>query len=190
MREAGLNVDAQSMDWGAVVSRRAKKEPPAQGGWNIFVTTSGGVGSANPVLHTWIGAACDKGLFGWPCDQEIEKLVEFIAKQGKPSYEPEIHQRLQSTPSSMGSMSLDPESEVSDADEDLIQKCIEVIRSDKKASVSLLQRRLKLGYGRASRLMDELEDRGIVGPSKGAEPRDILLDLDGQGYDGGGQSMV
>lgn len=60
----------------------------------------------------------------------------------------------------------------------------------KKASVSLLQRRLKLGYGRASRIMDELEERGIVGPSKGAEPRDILLDLDGQGYDGGGQTMV
>jgi peptide/nickel transport system substrate-binding protein len=74
MREAGINVDVQSMDWGSVVSRRAKKEPPAQGGWNIFVTTSGGVGSANPVLHTWIGAACDKGLFGWPCDPEIEKL--------------------------------------------------------------------------------------------------------------------
>ena len=68
--------------------------------------------------------------------------------------------------------------------------CIAVIRSEKKASVSLLQRRLKLGYGRASRLMDELEDRGVVGPSKGAEPRDILLDLDGQGYDGSGQSMV
>ena len=74
MREAGLNVDVQSMDWGSVVSRRAKKEPPAQGGWNIFITTTGGVGSANPVLHTWIGAACDKGLFGWPCDPEIEKL--------------------------------------------------------------------------------------------------------------------
>jgi S-DNA-T family DNA segregation ATPase FtsK/SpoIIIE len=123
-------------------------------------------------------------------DQEIEQLVEFIAKQGKPSYEPEIHQRLQSTPSSLGSMSLDPESDVSDADEELIEKCIEVIRTEKKASVSLLQRRLKLGYGRASRLMDELEDRGVVGPSKGAEPRDILLDLDNQGYDGGGQSMV
>ena len=74
MREAGINVDAQSMDWGSVVSRRAKKEPPAQGGWNIFVTTTGGVGSSNPVLHTWIGAACDKGLFGWPCDAEVEKL--------------------------------------------------------------------------------------------------------------------
>ena len=45
-----------------------------QGGWNIFITTSGGVGSSDPVLHTWIGAACDKGLFGWPCDPEIEKL--------------------------------------------------------------------------------------------------------------------
>ena len=62
------------MDWGSVVSRRAKKEPPAQGGWNIFVTTMGGVGATNPVLHTWIGAACDKGLFGWPCDAEIEEL--------------------------------------------------------------------------------------------------------------------
>ena len=74
MREAGLNVDAQAMDWGSVVSSRAKKEPPAQGGWNIFVTTSGTVSGANPILHTWIGAACDKGLFGWPCDPEIEKL--------------------------------------------------------------------------------------------------------------------
>ncbi|MCW5735134.1 MAG: ABC transporter substrate-binding protein [Enhydrobacter sp.] len=74
MREAGINVDAQAMDWGTVVTRRAKKEPPAQGGWNIFVTTTGGVGSSNPVLHTWIGAACEKGLFGWPCDAEIEKL--------------------------------------------------------------------------------------------------------------------
>jgi peptide/nickel transport system substrate-binding protein len=74
MRDAGINVDVQSMDWGSVVSRRAKKEPPAQGGWNIFVTTTGGVGSSNPVLHTWIGAACDKGLFGWPCDAEVEKL--------------------------------------------------------------------------------------------------------------------
>ena len=55
-------------------SRRAKKEPPAQGGWNIFVTTTGGVGSSNPVLHTWLGAACDKGLFDWPCDAEVEKL--------------------------------------------------------------------------------------------------------------------
>jgi len=74
MREAGLNLDIQAMDWGSVVQRRAKKDPPAQGGWNIFVTTSSGTSGANPIIHTWIGAACDRGLFGWPCDPEVEKL--------------------------------------------------------------------------------------------------------------------
>jgi S-DNA-T family DNA segregation ATPase FtsK/SpoIIIE len=71
-----------------------------------------------------------------------------------------------------------------DEDEEIIQQCIEVIRSEQKASVSLMQRRLRLGYTRAARIMDELENRGIVGPSKGAEPRDILIDLDGGGADG------
>jgi DNA segregation ATPase FtsK/SpoIIIE, S-DNA-T family len=123
-------------------------------------------------------------------DQEIEAVVGHISRQGKPSYEVEIHQALQKAPSSVGSMSLDPDDEGNSEDEDIIQKCIEVIRTEKKASVSLLQRRLKLGYGRASRMMDELEDRGIVGPSKGAEPRDILLDLDGGGYDGRGQGLA
>ncbi len=113
-------------------------------------------------------------------DQEIQHIVDFIAKQGKPSYEVEIHQQL-SRPNS----SLDPNSSCNE-DEELIEQCIEVIRSEAKASVSLLQRRLKLGYGRAARIMDELENRGIVGPSKGAEPRDILIDLDGTGADGQG----
>jgi S-DNA-T family DNA segregation ATPase FtsK/SpoIIIE len=117
-------------------------------------------------------------------DQEINGIVEFIAKQGKPSYEMEIHQQL-SKPGSGG----DIESGI-DEDEEIIQQCIEVIRSEQKASVSLLQRRLRLGYTRAARIMDELEGRGIVGPSKGAEPRDILIDLDGEGHDGGGQEAV
>ncbi len=111
-------------------------------------------------------------------DQEIQGIVDFIAKQGKPSYELEIHQQLAKT-SSM----LDDESGI-DEDEDLIQQCIEVIRSEQKASVSLMQRRLRLGYTRAARIMDELENRGIVGPSKGAEPRDILIDLDAAQADG------
>ncbi len=100
-------------------------------------------------------------------DQEIEGVVQHIARQGKPSYELEIHHALQKAPSSVGSMPLDPDAEEDMADESIIEKCIDVIRSERKASVSLLQRRLKLGYGRAARLMDELEDRGVVGPSKG-----------------------
>ena len=112
-------------------------------------------------------------------DKELQDIVDFIAKQGKPSYEMEIHQQLSKPVSSYN-----VEEGASDEDEDLIQQCIEVIRSEQKASVSLMQRRLRLGYTRAARIMDELEQRGIVGPSKGAEPRDILIDLDSGNADG------
>ena len=105
-------------------------------------------------------------------DQEIQALVDFIARQGKPSYEVDIHQQLSKPVPS------DEDDSNCDEDEELIQQCIEVIRSEQKASVSLMQRRLRLGYTRAARIMDELERRGLVGPSKGAEPRDILIDLD------------
>jgi len=108
-------------------------------------------------------------------DDEIQRLVEFIAKQGKPNYDLEIHEQLSRPGSAL------EENNGINEDEELIQQCIEVIRSEQKASVSLLQRRLRLGYTRAARIMDELERRGIVGPSKGAEPRDILIDLDAPG---------
>jgi S-DNA-T family DNA segregation ATPase FtsK/SpoIIIE len=117
-------------------------------------------------------------------DQEINSIVEFIAKQGKPNYDMEIHKQLSQPAASFGN-----ETGI-DEDEELIQQCIEVIRSEQKASVSLMQRRLRLGYTRAARIMDELENRGIVGPSKGAEPRDILIDLDGTGADGAGQQAI
>ena len=105
-------------------------------------------------------------------DQELQGIVDFIAKQAKPSYELEIHQQLSKPVVEIG------DNEGCDEDESLIEQCIEVIRSEQKASVSLMQRRLRLGYTRAARIMDELENRGIVGPNKGAEPRDILIDLD------------
>jgi DNA segregation ATPase FtsK/SpoIIIE, S-DNA-T family len=111
-------------------------------------------------------------------DHEIQSIVDFIARQGKPSYEVDIHEQLTKPASDFES------EEGIDEDEEIIQQCIEVIRSEQKASVSLMQRRLRLGYTRAARIMDELENRGIVGPSKGAEPRDILIDLDGEGADG------
>ena len=117
-------------------------------------------------------------------DKELQDIVDFIAKQAKPSYELEIHKQLSKPAATYGD-----ESGI-DEDEEIIQQCIEVVRSEQKASVSLMQRRLRLGYTRAARIMDELENRGIVGPSKGAEPRDILIDLDGQGHDGGSQSAV
>jgi DNA segregation ATPase FtsK/SpoIIIE-like protein len=111
-------------------------------------------------------------------DQEIQSIVDFIAQQARPSYELEIHRQL-----SRAGGGLAGESGI-DKDEEIIQDCIEVIRSEQKASVALLNRRLGLAWVRAARIMDELETRGIVGPYKGAGPRDILIDLDGRGADG------
>jgi peptide/nickel transport system substrate-binding protein len=75
LRKAGfLKLDVQAMDWGTVVSRRAKKEPPAQGGWNIFITGTTVLTSSSPITHTSIGMGCDKAWFGWPCDARFEEL--------------------------------------------------------------------------------------------------------------------
>jgi DNA segregation ATPase FtsK/SpoIIIE, S-DNA-T family len=60
----------------------------------------------------------------------------------------------------------------------LVEKCLEIIRQEKRASTSMLQRRLRLGYTRAARVVDILERRGILGPGDGAKPREILVDVD------------
>jgi S-DNA-T family DNA segregation ATPase FtsK/SpoIIIE len=70
------------------------------------------------------------------------------------------------------------EDDVTEEDEELVEKCLEIIRQEKRASTSLLQRRLRLGYTRAARIVDILEQRGILGPGEGAKPREILVDLD------------
>jgi S-DNA-T family DNA segregation ATPase FtsK/SpoIIIE len=97
--------------------------------------------------------------------------VDHASKQGEPSFETDIHDRLQTA-------GAPEEEEVSDEDEELVEKCIEIMRQEKKASTSLFQRRLRLGYTRAARILDILEQRGYVGPGEGAKPREILRDLD------------
>ena len=106
-------------------------------------------------------------------DREVTRIVDFIGSHAKPQFEKELHQKLQKNSSFA-------DSEPSDEDEELVEQCMEVIRQTNRASVSVLQRRLRIGYTRAARIMDLLEERGVVGPNKGAEPREILIDLDGQ----------
>ncbi|MBJ7257235.1 MAG: DNA translocase FtsK, partial [Akkermansiaceae bacterium] len=101
-------------------------------------------------------------------DAEIERIIDHCAKQGKPRFETDIQ-------ASINHDDDDDEDEVSQADEDLIMKCIEVVRQEQKASTSLLQRRLRLGYTRAARMVDILEQRGIVGPGDGAKAREVFL---------------
>jgi S-DNA-T family DNA segregation ATPase FtsK/SpoIIIE len=104
-------------------------------------------------------------------DEEIREVVNFVSSQSQPAYENEIHERLQASSSRL-------DEDVSEEDEELVEKCMEIIRQEKRASTSLLQRRLRLGYTRAARVVDILEQRGILGPGEGAKPREILVDLD------------
>ncbi len=105
-------------------------------------------------------------------EQEMSEIVDHIAAQANPSYDLEMQETLASG-SSSGAVD-----EITEADEELVQKCLDVIRQEKKASTSMLQRRLRLGYTRAARIVDILEERGILGPGEGAKPREILVDLD------------
>ncbi len=101
-------------------------------------------------------------------DAEVERIVDHCAGQAKPRYEKDIRETIDAA-------GMDEEDEVSDADEELIIRCIEVVRQEQKASTSLLQRRLRLGYTRAARMVDILEQRGIVGPGEGAKAREVFL---------------
>ena len=103
-------------------------------------------------------------------DDEIRRLVKFVSAQSPPAFDMAMHEKLQSEAT--------PEEEVTEEDEELVEKCLEIIRQEKRASTSLLQRRLRLGYTRAARIVDILEQRGILGPGEGAKPREILVDLD------------
>jgi peptide/nickel transport system substrate-binding protein len=79
LERAGFKVELLSMDWQTVVSRRARKEPAAQGGWDAFFTTNIALDSNNPGVNSYASGGCDKAWFGWPCDPEMEKLRdEFI----------------------------------------------------------------------------------------------------------------
>jgi len=104
-------------------------------------------------------------------DDEIRAIVEFIKAQGGPRYEGAIKEKIESKAAMLPEM---------EEDDDMLEAAIEVIRQTRRASTSSLQRRLRIGYTRAARLMDLLEERGVIGPPQGSDPREILIDLDGE----------
>src|SRR4051795_7872986 len=81
LRQAGFKVDLQAMDWNPVVTRRAEKEPPAQGGWNMFCTAWVAPDIWNPLANPAVGALGDKSWFGWPSDAELGKLRGPLARE-------------------------------------------------------------------------------------------------------------
>jgi peptide/nickel transport system substrate-binding protein len=74
MRDIGLKVEPQAMDWGTLVGRRASKATVHKGGWSLFMSGPAGPDMMDPAGHLGLRSNCDKAWFGWPCDEEIEKL--------------------------------------------------------------------------------------------------------------------
>jgi S-DNA-T family DNA segregation ATPase FtsK/SpoIIIE len=107
-------------------------------------------------------------------DSEIEKLARFWRAQGAPRYRTEI------TAAKRDGRSADAEDADADADP-LLRQAIDIVRRSDKASASLLQRRLRVGYARAARIIDQMEERNIVGPADGSRFREVLITPDGWG---------
>src|SRR3954462_12462929 len=95
LEKAGFKVDVQAMDWQTLVTRRAKKDPPAAGGWHAFLTSWASVDVLDPVAASFLNASCEKATFGWPCDAQLEKLRDAFARETDPAKQKAIAESVQ-----------------------------------------------------------------------------------------------
>jgi peptide/nickel transport system substrate-binding protein len=95
LRQIGMDVDLQAMDWSTLTSRRAEKKPVAEGGWNIFHTWSTGADVQSPVANIGIsGGGVERAWFGWPTDEETESLRDAYARETDLAKKKEIVEKL------------------------------------------------------------------------------------------------
>ena len=90
MRSIGINVDLQNMDWASIGARRAKKDAPEAGGWNIYVTVAGEFDVNSPITNAFLSAACGNSLPGWPCDKPLDELRTAWIKESVPAKRKEL----------------------------------------------------------------------------------------------------
>jgi S-DNA-T family DNA segregation ATPase FtsK/SpoIIIE len=100
-------------------------------------------------------------------EEEVKRVVKYLKREGAPDYNPDVIEK-QTSATVFGS-------DEYDNDEPLLEEAIQSLIQAKRGSTSFLQRRLKIGYSRAARIIDVLEERGIVGPSEGSKPREVLI---------------
>ncbi len=107
----------------------------------------------------------------WVTDDEVNKITDHLRMQRPPQYDDEIvAQPVQLNGKGGVVMDFDSGSE-----DDMFKDAVRVVIENRKASTSLLQRRLRIGYGRAARMIEEMEEQGIIGPADGARPREVLI---------------
>ena len=110
-------------------------------------------------------------------DDEVQGLVDYLKENNDPPiYAQEVQARIDRAVTEESEEG--EEGAEDNGDEQLYKQALEVLRASRRASTSMLQRRLSIGYNRAARIMEMMEDKGIVGPENGSSPREILVDLD------------
>ncbi len=113
-------------------------------------------------------------------ENEVEQVVNFIKNQKETVYDDEVNNAIEqiaqaSANGKKGNSSFDSSSDAPSGDDEILKKAIEVVVEAQSASTTLLQKRLKLGYARASRIIDELEEKGVIGQYEGSKPRKVLI---------------
>ena len=134
------------------------------------------------MLYAPIGNGKPKRVQGcFVSDPEVEAVANYVKSKFSTDYDQNIMEEIDRKAAQTGSKTAaataadpEPNSDELDGDE-MLPQAVDVILETKQASVSMLQRRLKLGYARAARIVDEMEEKGIVGPFQGSKPRDILI---------------
>jgi S-DNA-T family DNA segregation ATPase FtsK/SpoIIIE len=109
-------------------------------------------------------------------DEEIHGVVDFMKKNGPPAFATDVQAHIDRA-AREDEEEIEDDADMGD-DEELYRQAIEVLKSTRRASTSMIQRRLRIGYNRAARIMDLMEQKGVVGPENGSSPREILVDPD------------
>lgn len=109
-------------------------------------------------------------------DDEIKRIIDYTISQQKAQYD-EAMMNLDVSSSDKSASQIEDMNQQEEYDDPLYNDIVEFVISTQKASASLLQRKFKLGYNRAARIIDLLEERGIIGPSNGSKPREVLVQL-------------
>jgi peptide/nickel transport system substrate-binding protein len=95
LKSIGMNVDAQTSDWATITARRAKKDAPDAGGWNVYVTVAGEFDVNSPMTNAYLSAACGNSLPGWPCDKTLDELRAAWVRETVPAKRKEALDRFQ-----------------------------------------------------------------------------------------------
>ncbi|MGO5114926.1 DNA translocase FtsK [Candidatus Avoscillospira sp. LCP25S3_F1] len=130
------------------------------------------------MLYAPLGQGKPKRVQGcFITDEEVQEVVSFIKQSSTPNYSDEVQAQIEQKmeQGGKGDGGGNAAADSGGEGDELLPDAVEVILETGQASVSMLQRRLKLGYARAARIVDEMEDRGIVGPFEGSKPRQLLI---------------